>query len=254
LLSLTLLDANKAVAKARLTRKAYSDDQLVDETSRAVDELLKSLPAAGPPPPPGAEVARAEPAPPPPAAAAGQPPPGFHQHDGAFLRFQLGFGGLKSTGGDTELSGTAGSFAVGLGLSITDNLVLFGEVFDDVATNPKVKSGGTEIQTSGVTHTLIGYGLGASWYFMPLNAHLGLCVGVGKLGIEVNTAGAPSQTFSTQFGPVVRVSLGKEFWASTNWGIGAALNAERGSMKDSGANPVTFNVTAYSIALTATYN
>jgi len=254
LLSLTLLDANRAVAKARLTRKAWSDDQLVEETSNAVDELLKALPAAGAPVPRGAEVARAEPGASP-ATGGVKPEPGFHQHDGLYLRFQLGFGGLKSTSNGTELSGSAGSFAFALGYSITDHLVLFGEGFQDMATNPKLTSPGAAAQTSGVTHTLTGYGLGAAWYFMPLNAHLGLSIGVGKLGVESkDAAGNTIQTGSTQPGPIVRLTLGKEWWASANWGLGAALNVERGSMKDSGATPATFTSTAYSIAFSATYN
>jgi hypothetical protein len=116
-------------------------------------------------------------------------------------------------------------------------------------------SAGSVAETSGLTHTLTGYGLGAAWYFMPLNAHLGLSIGVGKLGAERKDAtGNIISIGSTQPGPIVRLTLGKEWWASANWGLGAALNVERGSMKDSGTTPATLTSTAYSLAFSATYN
>jgi len=49
LLSLGLLDANKGSSLSRLTRRATSLDGLLDETSRAVDELLAVLGPAGVP-------------------------------------------------------------------------------------------------------------------------------------------------------------------------------------------------------------
>jgi hypothetical protein len=51
LLSLGLLDANRSASVARLTRKGASIDALVEETPRAIDELLAALGPAGAPPP-----------------------------------------------------------------------------------------------------------------------------------------------------------------------------------------------------------
>jgi len=51
LLSLALLDASRATSASRLTRKATSIDELVDETSGAVDELLSVLGPPGTAPP-----------------------------------------------------------------------------------------------------------------------------------------------------------------------------------------------------------
>jgi hypothetical protein len=51
LLSLGLLDANRSASVARLTRKGASIDALVEETPRAIDELLASLGPVGAPPP-----------------------------------------------------------------------------------------------------------------------------------------------------------------------------------------------------------
>jgi hypothetical protein len=255
LLSLALLDAGKATALSRLTRKAYSDDQLVEETSTAVDELLKALPGAGQAQPQAAPAARADPAAAPGEAGAGKPPPGFHRHDGFYLGVQLGFGGLKSTGGNLELSGTSGSFAVALGFSIVDNLVLFGQVFDDVAVSPKVTLSGQPTALSGTgTQAMIAYGVGLAYYLMPINGYLAVTAGVGDLNYEVTGGTAGNQTLTTQKGPVFRFSVGKEWWVSTDWGLGLSLNLVKGSMKDQGTNPETFSSTAFSVAFSATYN
>jgi hypothetical protein len=51
LLSLALLDARRAASVSRLTRKASSIDELVDEAPRAIDELLAALGPDGVAPP-----------------------------------------------------------------------------------------------------------------------------------------------------------------------------------------------------------
>jgi len=255
LLSLTLLDANKAVAQGRLTRKAWSDDQLVEETSNAVDELLRSLPAAGAPVPRGAEVARAEPGAAAPATGGGKLEPGFHRHDGLFLRLQLGFGGLRSSTGDTTLSGSAGSFAFALGYALVDDLVLFGEAYSDVNASPTVTQGGVSIQTNGtVTQSLFGYGAGLAWYVASWNAYASVSGGLGQVRLEWTDAAMVLQKGATQYGPMVRVSVGKEWWASPNWGLGAALNFEAGTMKDDASGAATFKATAFGLSFNATYN
>ncbi len=257
LLSLTLLDANKATALSRLTRRAYSDDQLVDETSAGVDELLRALTGAGSPAPRSAEPPRFEPAagPPPPGDLIGASAPGYHQHDGLFLRFQLGFGALQSTSPNLKLSGSAGSFAFGLGFSLTDNLVLFGEVYDDVNASPRVTFNGVSATTNGaVTHTLVAYGAGLAWYVTPWNAYLSATGGVGQVELSFTDAAGVVQKNTSQNGPMVRVCLGKEWWVSTNWGVGASLNFETGSMKGGGTLPATFRTTSFGLALSATYN
>jgi hypothetical protein len=52
LLSLALLDATRATSMGRLTRRAASLDELVEEAPGAVDDLLSALGELGAPPPP----------------------------------------------------------------------------------------------------------------------------------------------------------------------------------------------------------
>jgi len=247
LLSLTLLDAGKALALKRLTRRAYTDDSLVDEAVRAVDELLTALPGAAAPGP------RPVPLPPPPAAAAppaaGEGPPGFHEHDGFYLALGLGFGGLKTSGGNSSISGPSGSGFVALGGSLRRNLALYLAYFGETDTSPTFHNGTTAVSRSNVTHSLSGWGAGASWYFEPSNWFVGATVGAAQVGLE--TGGVLG---TSKWGPALRLSLGKEWWVSHDWGIGAALNLLGSSARDNGTAPVTLQSGAVSLTFSATYN
>jgi hypothetical protein len=88
---------------------------------------------------------------------------------------------------------------------------------------------------------------------MPLNAYASVTVGAGQAGITVSN-GVVTLTGKTKTGPMVRLSVGKEWWVSTDWGLGASFNFVAGSMKDEGATPATWKSTAWSLALSATYN
>jgi len=251
LLSLTLLDAGKALALKRLTRRAYTDDSLVDEAVRAVDELLTALPGAAEPrprpvplpPPPVAAVA------PPPAPAPGDGPLGFHQHDGFYLALGLGVGGLRTSGGNFSISGPSGSGFVALGGSLRRNLALYFAYFGDSDTSPTFRNGNGAVTGTNVTHSLGGWGAGASWYFEPSNWFVGVTAGVAQVGLK--TGGVLG---TSKWGPALRLSLGKEWWVSHDWGIGAALNLLGASTRANGTAPLTLQSGSVSLTFSATYN
>jgi hypothetical protein len=251
LLSLTLLDANKAVALSRLTRRAFSDDALVDEAPGAVDELLGAMPGLPAPPPRTTPLASR------PAAGGGAPEslPGFHAHDGFYLRMHAGFGTSRTSGGGLEISGPTGTFSVAMGGSVTEQLVVFGEIFDEVDTSPTVKRDGVKQSAAGtsVTHTILGYGVGAAYYVMPLNLYLSGTAAVGNASIDFTTL-AGKVSVATKTGFIGRVSAGKEWWVSPNWGLGVALNLTAGWMADKDAAGTRLTSTAASVAFSATFN
>jgi TolB-like protein len=256
LLSLALLDAKKAMAVNRLTRKAYTDDALVEETSKAVDELLAAMPGLTVVPAsasvavPPAAVPRPEATP----SAGGAATPGYHRHDGFFLRFQAGGGGLRSSAGSTAttadrtFSGTAGTFGLAVGWAVVDNLVVLGEAFAVVDSKPTYTSGSQSV-TADVSHSLNGYGLGVAYYLSPLNAYGELMVGTASTSLT-----AANATYTTDNGAIFRLGIGKEWWVTSEWGIGAGLNAMLGSMKAKGTDSATWRSTAFNVVLSATYN
>jgi hypothetical protein len=254
LLSLSLLDANRAAAMSRLTRKAYSDDQLVEEAADAVDELMTALPGAGAPRPRTGKAARSEPSPVAPAEPQG-PPPGYHRHDGAMFRLQLGYGSASSAGGDLKLSGGSMGLALGAGFALVDNLLLYGEFFTEMATGPKLTQGGVAIdRTTGTkTNNLSGLGAGLAWYFEGLNAYVSASGGAAVLTYMMPN-GAGTSNERTSPGPALRLGVGKEWWVSTNWGLGLAVTFETASMKATLPGPATFRCNAFGAGLSATWN
>jgi hypothetical protein len=175
-------------------------------------------------------------------------PPGFHRHDGGFLRFHLGGSAAETKGTGFTISGPAASFAFAGGYSLSDSFVVYAEMFDEVDARPKV-NGQSVPAGNSVTHTLVGVGVGVAYYFVPFNAYIGFTGGVGAVNLDVN-----GQTFSTENGAIFRFSVGKEWWASDNWGLGIAFNFTTGSMKDKGTNPDTLKSSAFGLAFSATYN
>jgi hypothetical protein len=156
--------------------------------------------------------------------------PGAHEHDGFFLRAQLGAGYLNSTTNaaiSSSLKGTAGAFALSLGWALSKSLVLYGELYDAVVTDPTVEIGGISGTGSGDV-TMSGYGLGAAFYVVPANAYLSLTISTNRLELKTG-----DRHHETNFGPGALLSVGKEWWVSRDLGIGAAVQAHYSSVKDS---------------------
>jgi hypothetical protein len=253
LLSMTLLDSGKAMAMKRLTRRVRSDDALVDETAAAVDELLGALPGAAPAAQP-APVAATSTTPDTAAPARGR---GYHEHDGFFAGVHLGYGGLQSKGDQRTISGSSGSVEVALGASITPSLALYVTLFDEVASDSSLKNdSGTSPAVKNLNHSLIAYGIGARYYLVPSNFYVGAALGAGQASLEYEDAGTTIKS-SSKYGPVLRLSVGKEWWVSADWGLGIALNVLGGTNESTDAlTGATRRSTsgAFNVSFSATYN
>jgi hypothetical protein len=54
---------------------------------------------------------------------------------------------------------------------------------------------------------------------------------------------------------VVRAAIGKEWWVSDHWGLGASLNGIFASNQDTGGtNPPNISSTFWGLSFSATYN
>ena len=103
--------------------------------------------------------------------------PPVRAHDGFFARVHIGPGytQLSTAQGDDGLSisGSGGAFSLAVGHTISPNLVLFGELFDDIAVGPKIELNGEEIGEADddVSAGVIGLGIGLAYYF-PSNFYV----------------------------------------------------------------------------------
>ncbi|WP_205525420.1 hypothetical protein [Pyxidicoccus trucidator] len=178
---------------------------------------------------------------------------GYHEHDGFFLRLQLGGGYTRAgvLGEDLALKGGGGSINVEFGGAPVRNLILFGKLFGASSPNPDIEVGDLTIegQDEDVSQNYGGLGVGIAYYLMPANVYLSGALTASRLTIDED-----GETFAeTDLGPGFHLGIGKEWWVSKNWGLGlgAELALGRVAEKDESAK---WNVVSGNLFLTATFN
>ncbi len=164
----------------------------------------------------------------------------------------IGYAHMASTIGDTDwaVKGTGGSFGLAVGGAVAPNLILYGEVFDDIAMGPTLEQNGQDVGSNeNVSAGAVGLGAGLA-YYLDSNLYLSGTLAMSKLTIQEDN----EQTAETEFGPGASIMIGKEWWVSAEWGLGLAGQVFFGRMKDKGDNPPTWTTTAFSLAFSATFN
>jgi hypothetical protein len=219
--------------------------------------LAQYPPAAPPPgygPPPGQPMPVYSPTPYQPAY---QPVayPGYHEHDGFFLRLGIGGGYLSTSvsggGSSATLSGGAFSFSAAFGGSVAPNLVVFGEFGAMSVTDPEWSSGGTSSTLDGVTLNMISFGPGVAYYIQPINMYVSGTINFTKF--TMNDSETDDKLADSKMGFGFSAMLGKEWWISSDWGIGVAGQFQLGTAKDkNGSDRLTG--TGFALMFSATYN
>jgi hypothetical protein len=195
-------------------------------------------------------AAQAQPAAPPPPNG-WQQLPGFHRHDGFFLRIMPGLAWVsaKSEGG-IELRGLGFTGSVQLGGAVAENLILMALTYNDITVGPQVlvngeDAGDAEDAQSGA----VGIGAGVTYYVMPQNLYVSGAITASF--IQIDQGGSSGRT---EFGPGVRLMVGKEWWVSSDWGLGLAATLNLATMKDRDTTSTRWNTWSIGLAFSATYN
>jgi len=188
-------------------------------------------------------------------------PEGAFRHDGLFLRFQTGMGlgrmvEKEVNGRDIVMSGTTGAFRFQLGGAVLENLIVYGELGAFSLADPSIRGEEAYITTtaqSDITLTMSDLGLGACYYFMPINIYLSASMTLSRDRLEIGEAKG-----RTDPGVGAYFSAGKEWWVSDNWGLGAAVFVYAGRLSARESEPFTGRHTVYNMAagvvFSATYN
>jgi hypothetical protein len=154
------------------------------------------------------------------------------RHDGLYLRLQLG----TNIASLSKIEGSSVGLAldVAAGYSVIENLALFGEL--------------------RLTNGLVGFGVGAVYYLMPINIYLG-----GSLMMAMSGVDGGYGSVNSNLGPAVSLQAGKEWWLSDQLGLGISAQLVFGSL--SFDDPVLkvlgwdkMTVTTFSVAASATFN
>src|SRR6267142_2403401 len=188
------------------------------------------------------------------------PPPGFHLHDGTYVRLQLGFAFANFSTSDpilgkAEFSGGGASVGVAVGGAIVPNLVLYGTFIMAGASNPELKVEGASVGSASGDLDIVALGGGAAYYLMPLSLYFAGSLLAAEIQGSNNNGRA---TRETDFGLGFEGLVGKEWWVSDNWGLGAALQVLYATMTDqaldSSGNPFKWKASSFALLFSATFN
>ena len=184
-------------------------------------------------------------------AAEGRIIPGAELHDGFFLRFQLGAGALSIENGDETpsiMEGGTGSVNLQIGGALVDNLILYGELFVNGATAPTYKRGAVIMQSSDrVSLNVGGVGLGLSYYFGD-SFFTGASLRAESMNVEVDQE---EKLAEAEDGAGIALQFGKEWWVSSNWGLGVAVEGHLGHVSSARDD---WSVRSGAIYFSATFN
>ena len=177
--------------------------------------------------------------------------PAVHAHDGLFIRIAPGIAGAAATthvdGTDYTLKGGAGRLGIGIGWSIAPRVVLDAELLGHAVVGPTLDVGGNMSDASNDVTWGVSYaGLGATYFFRN-NVNLS-----GSVGTLIMSLDAPNMDQArTDHGVGLKLGVGKEWWLSSRWGLGAALELLGGNVPDGDAH---WGVATVGLTMSATYN
>jgi hypothetical protein len=182
---------------------------------------------------------------------------GYHTHDGFMLRLSAGFAGASATEkgtsiGDVTVSGGGMAQSFAIGGAVADNFILNADIFGVQLSEPEYEIGGTTKTADKTSWTYAAIGPGVTYYIMPMNLYIAGSVGMAVAQMTDEDA---DETFSSDGGWGMNLMVGKEWWVSTNWGLGVAGQIMYMSIKDKEIiekKDMTF--ASFGVLFTATYN
>jgi hypothetical protein len=179
---------------------------------------------------------------------------GFHKHDGFYLRLQLGAGynhaSADSADGDVAIKGVSGGLNLELGYAILENFILYGKLHGTSVTNPDLELNGETFEGDefdGLASNFSSLGVGATYYFMPVNVYVSAAIATSQLTISQDG----DDFVGTDSGPALHLGVGKEWWVSRNWGIGVGGELALARLPD---DEDDWNIVNFTIFLSGTFN
>jgi hypothetical protein len=100
---------------------------------------------------------------------------------------------------------------------------------------------------------LIGFGPGLAYYLEPLNLYLSGSMQFSQVTANDNSSSSNANADLTDTGFGASFMAGKEWWVSSNWGLGAATMLHFASMKLKNYDG-RMTATGISVLFSATYN
>jgi hypothetical protein len=184
------------------------------------------------------------------------------EHDrGVFLRLSAGLGTAKSKiddfvfeGGELgpnelEMSGMSGDINFAIGGVVARNLAVHATLAGWSVTDPDLDFGEISVESDDVTLGLSMFGAGVTYYIMPANIYLS-----GSLGAAVLTLDVDGDDAESDAGLGIDLTVGKEWWVGSRWGLGAALGANFHNVPSKDFEDQDFSGSSFAARFSATFN
>ena len=190
------------------------------------------------------------------------PDPGHERHDGFYLRMMFGGGYRKASAStstdEVTISGTGPALTFAIGGALVDNVVIFGQLTIASALEPQLRSSTQGTTTLNNTDTdLFGIGVGLAYYVMPVNVYISGALLMSQLELSEH-GNSDNSADLTDEGLGVDLTVGKEWWVSSNWGLGIAAQLFFARLPGVGTSTtgerVHWNTVATTLAFSATFN
>ncbi len=177
---------------------------------------------------------------------------GERDHEGGFfLRILAGSGYAQTELGDPatmKYFGPCGGFNFAIGGVVSKNFSVHASLLSWLIAGPAVETGESSTDLNGDL-TLSAVGIGMTYYIMPINIYFSPSVGVGRLILE-----SGGVTGDTERGPVIDLTMGKEWWVGGSWGLGVAGMVGYHSVRESEEIDVDWRGYSIGIRFSATLN
>lgn len=138
-------------------------------------------------------------------------------------RLALGAGYLSSNEsiplGDLTISGLALNSNLALGGYIAPNLALHFTFWNGIAIDPNVTLGSSTGVAYNASLVASAFGVGATYFFVPVDFYVSASLGVSVLAVE-RTTRTTIITARTGLGWALNLALGKQFMVTPNVGLG----------------------------------
>ena len=171
--------------------------------------------------------------------------------NGFFLRLSGGIGGASTemdySGTSSKIEGGTADLNIAIGGIVANNFALHGTVWGWITSDPEVTIGSSSGTLNGDVD-FSAFGGGVTYYFMPVNMYLSGSLGVGVLSLDGGGFSGESD-----LGPAFDLTLGKEWWVGTSWGLGVAISAGVHSVPDGGID-ASWQGGSVAVRFSATYN
>jgi hypothetical protein len=160
-----------------------------------------------------------------------------HIHDRVTGQLSPGVNGTE----EVQYKGTGFGLDLRIGGSVSEHLVLTGDIVSRVISAPQISYNGTDYNTTtDLTIGEVTYGAGLTYFIMPANISLGATLGTGVY--TITNTGEDGTTGRTDFGFSGVARVGKTWWLgrSINMGIGLSYSYTEAPNNEAGLKETLF--------------